>query len=258
MAEREALPDDLEDLPSDLEDLSAAPSDAVPAAAMAPTAAPADPGVLAAIRASYAQGSLKGASDEMIGGIVRALGPEGAPGHTGADIYRGARDAEREILRGAQEHHPVVSVLADLTGDLASDFLASRLGVSGVGSAPYNVAVGGLSGFNRSTADLSDSQASVATAAQASEDTARGAAMGYVAPKVGEKVAKGLAGVGAVAGRKLGNALSEGAPSLEEGFRRFAQERALKAVGYIQKDFPRAASKLRNLRAGGHDHCRPP
>jgi hypothetical protein len=214
-------------------------------------ALPADPGVLAAIRASFGQGGLKGGSDEVIGGLTRALGPSGVPGHTSADVYRRARDAEREVLRGAQEHYPVPSLLADLSGDLASDFLVSRLGVPGVGSTPYNVAVGALSGFNRSEADLSEGRATPENIMAAGTETAAGGAMGYVAPKVGEKIGKGLSGAGAWAGRKAGGMLSDGATSLEEGLRRFAQERALKAAGYIQKDFPRAAKKLERLRQSG-------
>jgi hypothetical protein len=217
----------------------------------AATQAPADPGVLAAIRASFGQGGLKGGSDEVIGGLTRALGPSGVPGHTSADVYRRARDAEREVLRGAQEHYPVPSLLADLSGDLASDFLATRLGVPRVGSTPSNVAEGALSGYNRSEADLTEGRATPENHLAACTETAAGGAMGYVAPKVGEKVGKGLSGAGAWAGRKAGGMLSEGATSLEEGLRRFAQERALKAAGYIQKDFPRAAKKLERLRQSG-------
>jgi hypothetical protein len=187
--------------------VEAAAEEAAPApqAPTTPTArlraAAKNPGVLRSIGSSLLQGFFKGGSDEGAGAITRMLvdpgngaawrGADGVPRflESEGDVYRAGRDSEREVLRGAQEHYPKTAFVAEMIGDLGSDAVLSGLGLGGVGSAPYNVFTGGLSGLLGSDAELTPDKATGGDAASAVASTLLGAGLGYALPKVGEKVA---------------------------------------------------------------------
>jgi hypothetical protein len=164
-------------------------------------AAAKNPGVLRSIGSSLLQGFFKSGSDEVAGALTSALvdpgngaawrGADGVPRFLGSegDVYRAGRDSEREVLRGARENYPKTAFVAEMIGDMGSDAVLSGLGLVGVGSAPYNVLTGGLSGLLGSDAELTPDKATGGDVASATASTLLGAGLGYALPKVGEKAA---------------------------------------------------------------------
>lgn len=157
--------------------------------------------------------------------------------------FSDARAENLRLTREAMKEHPVATIagrlipgamMAPATG------LGNTLGLSGVSGALS----GGIEGAASSDAD---------TAGEVLADAATGSAAGGVGGVLGYGAGKYvLAPAGAWVGQKAGNALSRGASDIEDAFRRFAQERALKASGYIQKDFPREdPAALRRLLGRG-------
>lgn len=192
---------------------------------------PKDPGVLRSIGSQLLAGVFKDGSDEL-GGAMGAYAPglRQEPGvgmrqpdgsvrymATSGDVYRGGRDAEREVLRGADKHHPKLSFAAHLAGDVASDVAARVFGLP-VGSRAYSTAVGALSGLLRSDADLTPDKITPGNVLRAGASTAAGAGFGLGGHLLGEKVigpgvkwlggkiAPGLASLSKKAGEKVADA----------------------------------------------------
>lgn len=194
---------------------------------------------------AYLAGFAKQGSDEG----VAALAAYGPGGDSTPARYREARDLIRAENANAEEQHPVKSFAANMAGDISSDLLLRRLGVP-ITSQGYQVASGALSGLLGGTADLTQPDASAL--AEAAGDTALGGGMAYAIPAVGR-----------YAGRKLGPVVSRGAERLsdwwegtaaQDWLEQAARARALKAVGWIQKDFPKkndAPAKLERLLSQG-------
>jgi hypothetical protein len=167
-----------------------------------PPANPKEPvGRLRALANAAFQGYAKGGGDELTGARLRSLVdpergrtdyrmPDGTERQlrTSGDAYRAGRDKMRADLREGEERYPWMTTAADMAGDIASDATLRLMGVPGVGSTPYNAAVGGLSGLLRTDADLSDG-ASGEDLARTGVNTGAGAVLGAVLPKAGEKVA---------------------------------------------------------------------
>lgn len=205
-----------------------------PSPTRAQRAAPADPGVLSTLGHALLSGFYKQGSDEASGklgsaftevlpgahyklpnGEVRALADK-------ADLYRASRDSERQKLEAGREHHPVVTFLGNMAGDIGSDAVLGAFGVP-VGSVPYQVASGAISGYLGSDADLSEGKATPGTMASAALSTGVGAGLGYVLPKVGAAGAKMLPAVMARARQGLESvATSQGNKALLDGGRSLA------------------------------------
>lgn len=209
------------------EEDAAAPPEAPPAAPEEEPKLP-DPGLLRTIVSQGLQGFTKGGSDEAVGGITQLTG-QVKPGmgwkradgsmdliKTDQDAYRAGRDTERDVLKGASQHHPVASFLSQVGGDIASDAVAAGLGVPGVGSGPYNALTGALTGFLSNDADLTSEKRTPENVASAMLSTGVGGAAGYAVPKVGGWAAKKVA---------------SGARNAAEGLKNFAEERAVKVLG---------------------------
>jgi hypothetical protein len=192
-----------------------------------------------ALALAYLSGAGKQGADEATGATAAAL--YGGDGTTG-DIYRGTRDRMRERMAAAQAKHPYLTAGAGMLGDMSSDFLLKLAGVP-VTSQGYQTAMGGVSGFLGSDTDLTSGD--VEQFLRAGQDTAAGTALGYTAPIVGRWVGK-AAGRGA---QRAGAALNERweASPLRQWLQDKARERALKASGYIQKDFPQDPAKRSRL-----------
>ena len=161
----------------------------------------------------FAQGSTKGWVDELGGLVGRAVNPEPikipeAP--EGPGSYEMTRDAMRREQDAAQKAHPWTSTIAQGAGELASDYLASKAGAP-IGSLPYQVASGALSGAGNSAEE---------TAGGVAMDAGAGGALAGVAGGALKYVAAPLA-------MPLGTAL-------KRGLQNFAAERAIKATGAIQ------------------------
>lgn len=235
-------------------------------------AAPIGDGRSAAL--GFAQGGTYGYADE-IGGLFARFLAEGQPARLGAAFqpsesdtpeeaaakqaaladqaaeptaYQLGRDAMRGEAARAQKESPWAFGGGNLGGAVAASVLTRKAapGLAKQSAATQGAIEGAVAGLGGSDADLTEGEF-----LKAAIDTGAGATLGGFMGEAGQHLGEGLGAAGSWAGRKLGNALSEGAPTLEEAFRRFAQERALKAAGYIQKDFPRAGMKLRRLREGG-------
>lgn len=127
------------------------------------------------------------------------------------DAYRFGRDTTRKAMDEAREANPKLSAAAGIAGDVASDFVASKLGLP-VGSAAYQVAMGMLTGAGASDGDLTNDKRDAGEVARVGGNAALGGAMAYVAPKALTAI-----------GRKGVRAARE--------LKDFAAERALKALG---------------------------
>jgi hypothetical protein len=135
--------------------------------AAAPERASEDPGLLSTIGHKLLQGFWKGGSDELAGKITQATvdaDPSGsahwddpsAPNGSRAlrssdDVYTAGRDAERRSQNLGEKHHPVASTIAQGLGEMGSDAVAAAFGAP-VGSLPYQLATGALSGAGNSEA----------------------------------------------------------------------------------------------------------
>lgn len=160
-----------------------------------------DPGFLRTIGRQALSGFFKQGSDEAMGALGQTAMPEsGGVGYrmpdgttryvkTGDDLYRAVRDDEREVLRGANEHRPILSMLANMGGDIASDMALKALGVP-VDSSAYQTAVGALGGLLGSDAELSTDNVKASDAVTAGGSALVGGALGYAVPKVGAAVSR--------------------------------------------------------------------
>ncbi len=168
-----------------------------------------DPGLWRSILLQFGSGGLKQGLDEVAGEIVQHA--PGTIGRTGT--YRKARDGVRAELDAAQENHPVPSFLANMAGDIGSDYVLSAFGVP-VTNTAYQTAVGGLSGLLGSKSELTTDKRTAADDVRAAVDTGTGAGLAYLAPKIGQGVARlgapllrkaraGLEGVAAYTGRRV-------------------------------------------------------
>ena len=135
-----------------------------------------------------AQGATFGFSDEL-----RGLGAAITPGGKG---YKEARDAEREALAQAREDAPILSLLGEVGGGVATGFGAAG-GLRVLGSK-----AGGL--LARGASKVMGSPATRAGRVQRQE-AVRGAASKFLTPAARQAPAKG-AGIGARAAHKLGQA----------------------------------------------------
>jgi hypothetical protein len=233
---------------ADLSDLGFEEEPSQPAAAVQPeplpTSAPrkAIPG-WASVLGGASQGISLGFVDEAAGARdagLSALLNAAAAANTGdldylsripgdaQRVYGDTRDAARGTLQQAREDNPK----SFFAGELGGAVLTAP--VTGGGGAARAMGLGALGGIGASEAD---------DVGGIGRDAATGAAFGYAGQQLGEVLGEAAVPVGRWAGQKIGNALSEGSTNLQEGLGGFARERALKAAGYIQKDFPRERGK---------------
>lgn len=220
-----------------------------------------DAGAPRAAALGVSQGGTLGYADE-VGGLIARFLAQGVPATLGGAFQPMADDSpdaaavkaqalampqpsDYELVRNRMRGEAASSAQADpfafgggqLGGAIGASVLARRMpglrGTGAGGAALQGAIEGAVGGLGSSDADL---LAGDLVGAQA--DTARGGVLGAAGGAGGEYLGRGLSAFGAWAGRRAGNALSQGSESLEEGLRRWAQERALKAAGYIQSDFP--------------------
>lgn len=195
-----------------------------------------------ALALAYLSGVVKQGADEATGATAAAL--YGGDGTTG-DIYRGTRDRMRERMAAAQAQHPWLTFGAGMAGDMSSDYLLKLMGAP-VTSQPYQTAMGGFSGFMGSDADLTTGAAK--DYLQAGTDAAKGTALGYTAPIVGRWIGKGVGKGAGWVGEKLDDTwVGRWGEAARNYLADKARERALKASGYIQKDFPQDPVKRARL-----------
>lgn len=170
----------------------------------APAAPPKDPGFWRTLGRGMLQGFFKQGADEAAGALASTRSdvighgyrmPDGTVRdlNSRGDVYRAVRDTERDIEAGAREFRPKTAFVANMAGDIASDAVLGALGVP-VGSTPYQVASGALSGFLGNDADLSTEDTSGRDVASALGSAALGGAAGYVLPKVGNQIARAFPG----------------------------------------------------------------
>lgn len=204
-----------------------------------------------------AQGGTFGHADEL-GGLIGRFLAQGSPAKLGAAFqpspgdtpeiaalkrealaqqptdYELVRDRMRSEAASASEADPLAYGGGQLGGAIGASVVTRRLpGMSSL-KGPSGAAIQGA--VEGAVGGLGASEAKSATRILA--DSALGAGLGAAGGAGGEYLGRGLSAFGSWAGRRAGNALSQGSESLEEGLRRWAQERALKAAGYIQSDFP--------------------
>jgi len=216
------------------------PAESVSPVAYGPVENPAPPvGTIEAFIRSFGQGALKQGSDEVAGALIsKAAAGDTAQG----DVYRRYRDVTRADLANAEAQHPVASFVGNTLGDIGSDYLLSLAGVP-VQSQPYQIASGAFTGLMGSEGDLTQPTAS--GLAQAGADGALGGAAAYALPLAGRYL-------GAKAAPYLSRAAGAvgdwwGDTGAQRWLENTARERALKAVGYIQKDFARGAPRRQRL-----------
>lgn len=155
--------------------------------------------MLATLGHAALAGFFKQGSDEAAGAITSAAvapgvgwrQPDGSvkPLKTEDDIYRAGRDAERRNLAAGKEYHPILDFMGRLGGDVASDAAAHAFGVP-VLSSSYQVPMGAISGVLGSDAELTTEGRTPETVTNATMSAGLGAGLGYVAPKIGEAVAR--------------------------------------------------------------------
>lgn len=170
----------------------------------ATTAAPAppppkDPGMLSTLGHALLAGYAKQGSDEIVGALTSAAvdpgagwkQPDGSVKYlkTEDDVYRAGRDTERRNLAAGKEYHPIVDFLGRLGGDMASDATAALAGVP-VLSTSYQVPMGAISGVLGSDAELTTEGRTPETMTEAAMSSGLGAGLGYIAPKIGDAVAR--------------------------------------------------------------------
>lgn len=154
-----------------------------------------DPGALRSIGSKLLQGFFKEGSDEAAGALTRmtvdpGVGWKDPSGNvrmleTEGDVYRAGRDAEREVLRGAEENHPWKSRIAQMAGDVASDAALGAFRVP-VASKAYSTAVGAGSGLMGSDTDLTPDKATGRDVASAGLSTAVGGLLGRYLPDLAQ------------------------------------------------------------------------
>ncbi len=151
------------------------------------------PGVAGFVAGQLARGATKGWSDE-IGGAVGGL--------TSDRVGQRTKDLMREDQRGIDEQHPILGGALQVAGDLASDAVLSRFGVP-VGSAPYQIAAGALTGAGEADSDI-DTEGLLPTLASAGVGGVLSAATsglsrlgGAVTGAIRNRAARGIAEAGA-------------------------------------------------------------
>ena len=144
---------------------------------------------------SAVQGATFGFSDELRG-LLGAVGKGEGEAETFGERYRASRDTEREALAQAREDAPILSVLGEMGGGVATGFGAAG-GLRVLGSK-----AGGL--LARGASKVMGSPATRAGRVQRQE-AVRGAASKFLTPAARQAPAKG-AGIGARAAHKLGQA----------------------------------------------------
>lgn len=220
----DALPDDAPDVDSglSLSDLASGKRSAAPKYA--------DPGAFSTVVHQGLSGFTKGWSDELQGRLSQAadsrLDVDGAalrlPDGTtrliksDEDKYAAPRDLERQKLAASMEHRPWLSTAAQMAGDLGSDAVLAGMGLPAF-SAPAQILTGALSGAGNA------------------DDETPGGALG------GAGIGAGLSAAGMGLGKyAVGPFLSKAgqkiSPKLIAYLKKYGGERALRAVGYIQKD----------------------
>lgn len=267
-----------EDELADINAAASAPQSDTPAPApQQPARPPPDPGFLRSVGSSLMSGFYKQGSDEAAAKLGSAFTdvlpgaryklPDGTerPVADKADLYRAARDNERQVLAGASEHRPVTSFVANLAGDLGSDFVLSQLGIP-VTSPAYQALSGAASGLMGSDAELSSGKATPGSGASAAASTALGGTLGWYAPKVGERVARALPGLMSRAREGLENlavtqgrrVLLNGADSLAgnrpvapEAVREALESGAIRPLGTTQGAYARL-EELAEQRGGAY------
>lgn len=199
-----------------------------PKAAVAPRPGPSSSTGGAALR-GFGQGVTADFGDELGAGLQAGLQglsnalPEGALewadidnryAQDAGDVYRQARTENRAQLRQDMAEHPVASTLGNVGGSVVLGGIAPGAGTYGQAAA-----LGAASGLGASEYDLTDPTARNVGGAVA--DTLTGTALGVAGQYIGEQ-----------AGRAIPALARRGQQALTET----AQEKALKAAGYIQKD----------------------
>ena len=186
------------------------------------------------------QSDLQGLSDA--GAVLSGEMPLSEQRARRFETFLSALGENRRLSAAGMEHHPVSSI----SGRVVPSILlgpamgaARTLGASGVAGGVMGAAEGAAnSEWNTAEEGISDIDTGAAT----------GALGGMAGYGLGKYV---LAPAGAWVGQKLGRLLSRNADDLTEGLEDFAQERALKAVGYIQKDLPDTPAAMEALRQRG-------
>lgn len=149
-----------------------------------------DPGRWSTAWHAFLAGALKQGSDEVVGEAVQRLAPDGIgiPQNPNS-VYRKARDSERQVLEQGRAAHPVLSFLGNVGGDVASDYLLSKAGLP-VATQGYQLATGALSGLLGGTAELTSDKRTPQDMARAVVDTGLGTGLAWLAPKVGQGLAR--------------------------------------------------------------------
>jgi len=149
--------------------------------------------------------------------------------------YELVRNRMRSEAKQAKEQEGAAYAAGDVLGGIGAS-VAGNIVAPGGGTFLRGAAEGAVGGLGNSDADLLQGDVGGAAA-----DTALGAGIGGVTSYVGDKT------IG-----RLFRGAPGAAQETSEGLEDAARERALKASGYIQKDFPRQAGPRARLmeRAG--------
>lgn len=262
MADKKPLvPDDWQDDPGDWEDearqdwgdaahvgasVQQAPPgpESIAEAPYGPENNPNPVGMPEAFVRAYLAGFGKQGSDEATGALAAAT----VGGPDKGEIYRRTRDRVRAERANAADQNPGTSLAGNMLGDLSSDWLLNRAGVP-VTSRAYQVGTGALTGLLNSDADLT--QPTPESVMQAGEETALGGAAAYALPLVGRYVGSKAAPHIARGAEWLSDAWHGSA--VNDWLENFARERALKASGFIQKDYARGAPNRERLISGAQE-----
>lgn len=206
---------------------SAAPVQPMPVPAPAPVPPRETTSRTAAFSRGFSQGATANTSDELLGALANIIGPAaldappellkrwksilsggggGLPEDSTRPVgYQENRDYFRGLNRQSQEDRPGASFAGAITGGVA---LGSRLPVGRLSATLQ----GAASGYGGSESEKLGGQAA---------DTAVGAVLGNAGDRLGQFA---------------GRAIPAAARNIRDRVARFAEERALKAAGYIQKD----------------------
>lgn len=160
------------------------------------------------------QAGLQGLANALPEGALEWAGIDNRYAQDAGDVYRQARTENRAQLRQDMAEHPVASTLGNVGGSVVLGSIAPGAGTYGQAAA-----LGAASGLGASEYDLTDP--TVRNVGGAVGDALTGTALGVAGQYIGEQ-----------AGRAIPALARRGQQALTET----AQEKALKAAGYIQKD----------------------
>lgn len=223
-----------------------------------------DPGVLPApeetpestsfgrtLASQFLQGATKGWADEAAGKIFKATQPvriQTGPEYSGeepVDPGNVLRDRLRRESHAAQDAHPVLSFAAHVGGDIASDYLASKIGTP-VASTAYQVGSGALAGAGMSEGETIKDVAidSGIGAGTALFGNAVGRyALGPLAARVAPALRRWLNEKAVDQGRRVltngADSLSNRQPVAEEAVKEAIDSGAIKPLGTTQGAFKR-------------------